>query len=121
MRILCMAVITSLLLTTGAVVHARMIIWDGEYQSIVSGSNMKRTKATVLTRYDNRRLTGYSCRFELDGKEKTLQFDREQCSRVGSHIICTAGSTPEGKQFTGDMCWGDIYLSKPHPSEITGK
>jgi len=119
MRFWCAGIAACLLLTTGAIVHARKIIWDGEYQKIESGSNMKRAKATIITRYDNRRFAGYTCSFEIDGEKQTLQFELAHCTRVGSHVVCTSGKLPDKTPFTGDMCWGDIYLNKKHPSELT--
>ena len=114
----CIAV--TMLLTVGSVGLGRNIIWDGGYQSIEDGGNMKQAPATITLAGDSKQPTGYLCSFELDGKAKEVSFTQTQCTRVGSHVLCTAPRQAEGKPFTGDMCWGDIHLKKPHPA-ILGK
>ena len=100
---------------------ARGILWDGEYQSVQDGSNMGRAPALISMTGDPKRPDGYQYSFERAGAPRVLRFDLTQCSRTGSHVVCLAPSKSEGKAFTGDVCWGDIYLKKPHPAELGTK
>jgi hypothetical protein len=100
---------------------ARGILWDGEYQSVQDGSNMGRAPAQISMTGDPKRPDGYRCSFQRSGAPRVLLFALTQCSRTGSHVVCLSPAQSEGKAFTGDMCWGDIYLKTPHPAELGTK
>jgi hypothetical protein len=109
--------VTVLMFLAGSIALGRGIIWDGEYQSVAKGANMKRAAATIRLAGDTKQPSGYECVFEWEGKERIVTFALTQCTRTGSHVICT--STPQTKEpFTGDMCWGELYLKTPHPTEL---